>query len=191
MDMEECRPSKDFLRHIASSVIGDYAEKLPANVIDDIRSRLGRAEDKYRFTIYGGDPGKLVDYFKSNEWADLVEYVQNIHAEGLLKTILRNLAEEYRNACPSVAEEASRILEKGFQKALEHRITLDNVYRALKYTGYKVSLDNKNAMITLEAPGVTASIQVVDGRIVYTMCKKGGASTIEAFLSRFEKLREL
>ena len=189
--MEDCRPSKDFLRHIAGSVIGDYAEKLPANIIDDIRSRLGRAEDKYRFTIYGGDPRRLVDYFRSSEWADLVEYVQNIHAEDLLKAILKNLAEEYRESCPSVAEEASKMLKDGFKKTLERKLSLDNVYRALKYTGYRVTLDEKTSTVTLEAPSATASIQVVDGRIVFTMCKKGSASTIEGFLSRFEKLREL
>lgn len=83
-----CRPSRDFLRYIANRVIARYAAKLPSGVIEDIRDMLGRGEDKYRFSIYGGDPRNLVKYFESEEWRDLVEYAVNTGALGMLVDIL-------------------------------------------------------------------------------------------------------
>ena len=50
-----CNPTKDFLRHIANPIISLNTGKLALSVVDDIKKRLGRAEDKYRFSIYNGD----------------------------------------------------------------------------------------------------------------------------------------
>ncbi|MCE4601834.1 MAG: hypothetical protein F7B18_01480 [Desulfurococcales archaeon] len=188
--MEQCSPDKDFLRHIVNRVLADYAEKVPSNVIDDIRKHIGRAEDRYRFTIFGGDPRKLAEYLDSEEWSDLMEYLKNLHMEWILKAVLEKLAEEYRQSCPQIASKAIDSISKMESRGEERKLDRDTVYRSLKYAGYRVEIA-KDGSIEVTETNIKVRIEVSNGKIHYTICKDGTATTLDAILTRIEKLREL
>lgn len=188
--MEQCSPDKDFLRHIVNRVLSDYADKVPANVIEDIRKHIGRAEDKYRFTVFGGYPKRIIDYLDSEEWRDLVEYMRNLHMEWILRTILDRLAEEYRQACPQVARRAEEAISRLESRDEERKLDRDTVYRSLRYAGYKVDLA-KDGSIEVTETNIKVRIEIANGKIHYTICKDGTATTLEAVLTRIEKIREL
>ncbi len=187
---DKCSPYKDFLRHIVNRVLSNYAEKVPANILDDIRKHIGRAEDKYRFTVFGGDPSKLVDYFNSDDWRDLVEYLRNLHMEWILKEILNTLIAEYSQNCPQVVETARKAAEGLETKGEERKIDRDTVYRSLKYAGYKVEIA-KDGGIEVEEPNIRVRIEITNNKLHYRICKEGTASTLDAVMARIEKIREL
>ncbi|MEB3774546.1 MAG: hypothetical protein GSR86_06455 [Desulfurococcales archaeon] len=186
-----CSPDKDFLRHIANKVLSENINKIPANIIDDIRKQLGRGEDKYKFTIFGGNPARLADYLDSEDWRDLVDLAKNLHLEWLLREILERLEEEYRSTCPMVAEKARAAAERLAEaKEEEKKLDRDSVFRGLKYAGYKVELTKEGA-IEVEEPNIKVRIEIVNNKIHYTICKEGTASTIDAIMARIEKIREI
>ncbi|GBF09763.1 hypothetical protein apy_14880 [Aeropyrum pernix] len=188
-----CRPSRDFLRYIANRVIARYAAKLPASVVEDIRDMLGRGEDKYRFSIYGGDPRNIVKYFDSEEWRDLVEYAANTGALSMLMEILDALAAEYRRECPEVAEAAEREVErlKAGEEKLGRReeLSLERIYRMLSLAGYRV--ESKDGTLEVDEGLIKLIIKLEGQTLEYTICKSGRSKTLEGVLSKLSKIREL
>ncbi|MEB3851623.1 MAG: hypothetical protein LRS49_03440 [Desulfurococcales archaeon] len=189
-----CEPSRDFLRHIANKVISENTAKIPIPIINDIRKALGRAEDKYKFSIFGGNPLRIRDYLKSQDFMDLVEQLSAHQLTWVLEKIIEALADEYSDTCPPVAEEAKRILEeiKKSPKERKDRDKMDQdiIYRTLKLHGYKVERDDSGSIL-IDEPGIRARIRVVNGVIEFQICRLGRASTLEALLARLEKIREL
>ena len=115
------RKPLDFLRQIVNVVLAE--SNLPPQVMNDIKKMIARAEDKYRFSVFGGDVRKLKDYFESPEFEDLINVVKSAHTdkvkalEVLLK-ILEKAKEAYKDYPDIVAviekkiEEVKRILEE-------------------------------------------------------------------------------
>ena len=185
-----CSPDKDFLRHIANKVLSENIDRIPANIIDDIRKQLGRGEDRYKFTIFGGDPIRLIEYLESEEWRDLVELAKNLHLEWLLREVLELLAKEYSSNCPPVAGKAREAAEKLAEAKEEKKLDRDSIFRGLKYAGYKVEMTREGA-IEIEEPNIKVRIEIVNNKIHYTICKEGTVSTIDAIMARIEKIREI
>ena len=191
-----CRPSKDFLRHIANRVIAEYASKIAATTLEDLRKMLSNAEDKYKFTIYGGDPARLLDYFSSEDWADLVEFSRNTHTEEMLVAILRRLADEYESTCPEVAskarEEAERIQKSGDSKkaGAPEAESLDRIVRRLKLMGFKVDV-KEDSTVVIDEGIIKVELRVREGSIRFVICREGIAKSLDGVLAKLERVREI
>ncbi len=189
----ECKPSKDFLRHIANRVIAEYASKLPSSTVEEIRRMLGEAEDRFKFTIYGGDPYRLIAFFDSEEWRNLVVYAKNTHSEELLKAILARLGEEYSSECSVVAEraaeEAERI-EKNLVERASEELSPERIARRLKLMGYRVDVGEDGA-ISVDDGVIKVRIKVESGVLKYVLCREASAKTLDGVLAKMEKIREI
>lgn len=189
----ECKPARDFLRHIVNHVLSEMADKIPMSVFNEIRGRFAAAEEAYKFTKYGGNPERLRDYLESREFQDLVAYAQALNADWVIRRILEETAEEYREICLPVSEKAKEILEsmKAAEKAEDkHKLSPDAVYRSLKMKGYKATLKD-DGVIIVEGSNFTATIRVSESTITYTICREGKSGNIESVEAKMEKIREL
>ncbi len=189
---ENCSPTRDFLRHIANKVIAEYSKKIAAGIIEDVRNHLGKAEDKYKFSIYGGDPRGIIAYLKSEDWKDLVDYAANTNSLELLRDILVSLAKEYSEDCPQVAEVAEREAAEIVKSAAVRRtedLDPSKVYRILKMSGYRVV--QRDNIVEIDEGLIRASIKVEKDSMEYTICKSGKAKTLDGVLSKISKIREL
>lgn len=188
-----CSPSKDFLRHIANPLISKYSSRLPLSLIDDLKKKLGRAEDKYRFSIYNGDPLRIAKYLESEDFLDLVKYVKALNNEWILEEILRALADEYMEECPSVAEKAREALRKIKESKIEagrESITVDGIARMLKMAGYKVER-TEDGKVVVEEPNIVVTIWQSGDGLEYQICRKGRVTTFEALMTKISKIREV
>jgi len=190
-----CSARRDFLRQIVNKVISESSGKISASVMEDLKVRFARAEDKFSFSAFGGDPRRIADFLSSEEWADIVEYAKNVNVTWLLEAILKKLAEEYRDDCPSIASKALETLDslsKG-GAVVEEELTLDSIVRKLKFYGFKVNVikEDEREHAEIEQPLLKVKLYVSEGKINYVMCKEGKASTIDAIIALIEKVKEL
>jgi len=189
-----CSARRDFLRQIVNKVVSESSGKISASVMEDFKVRFARAEDKFSFSVFGGDPRRIADFLSSEDWADIVEYARNVNVLWLLEDILRKLAEEYRDDCPSIASKALETLDslKGSTIAKEEP-TLDNIVRKLKFQGFKVNItrDNEREYAEIEQPLLKVKLYVSEGKINYVICREGKVSTVDAIIALMEKVREL
>ena len=102
----------DFLRHIVNRVLAE--SKLSPQLIEDVRKRIGYAEEKYKFSAFGGDVRKLADYLKSREFDELVTVFKSGNALDKLVEILKIAREKYSDLEDVVAaiDEAIAKVEK-------------------------------------------------------------------------------
>ncbi len=190
--MSVCSTRKDFLRHIVNRVISESSGKIPVSVIDDIKARFARAEDKFGFSVFGGDPRRIADFLSSEEWADIVDYAKNTNITWLLEAILGRAAEEYKEDCPMVASKALEAMEmlKG-ARVVEKEVEFDAVVRRLKFYGLKVNVTKEGECAEVEQPLIKVKLCVSEGKINYVICKEGKVSTVEALLTVMQKIREI
>jgi hypothetical protein len=186
----ECKPSKDFIRHIANKVFAEAIEKIPSNMVAELRKRLGRLEDKYDFSLFGGRPERLADALSSPEWRDLVDFAEKMNVTWVLRTILERALEAYKD-CPVVYERITLELEKLSKSESQkpEEISAQSLCRALKYRGYKCELQDDK--IVFEEPNIKVVLRVSNGSIHYEICKTGRTLNIDGVLVRLEKIREL
>ncbi|GAB6147765.1 hypothetical protein [Stetteria hydrogenophila] len=190
--VEACSPSKDFLRHIANPIISRYSGKLPLPVMDEVKKRLARAEDKYRFSIYNGDPSRIASYLDSEDFLDLAKYLKAVNNEWILEEILKALAEEYAEECPKVAEkarEAAGKLKEGRLEREQSTITVDGIARMLKMAGYSVER-TEDGKLVIKEPFVTVTIWQSGDSLNYQICRRGKVTTFDALLAKISKIRE-
>ncbi len=189
----KCNATKDFLRHIANKVFAEALEKLPSSVVTEFRKRLGRLEDKYDFSIYGGRPERLAEALSSPEWRELVEYAEKSNVVWLIRKILEKAAEAYKDTCPTVYEkiqaERSRLARMEEKEGVEE-LTSDELYRALKYKGYRVEVGQDGDIFVSET-NVSARLKVANGMIEYEICRTGKSSSIDSILIKIDKIKEL
>ena len=192
--MSVCSARRDFLRQIVNKVISESSGKIGASVMEDLKVRFARAEDKFSFSVFGGDPRRIADFLSSEEWADIVEYAKNVNITWLLEAILRKLAEEYKDDCPPIASKALETLDslsKG-SAVVEEELTLDGIVRKLKFYGFKVNIikEDEREYAEIEQPLLKVKLYVSEGRINYVMCREGKVSTVDALITLMEKVRE-
>ena len=192
--MSICSARKDFLRQIVNKVISESSGKISASVMEDLKVRFARAEDKFSFSAFGGNPRRIADFLSSEEWTDIVEYSKNVNVTWLLEAILKKLAEEYKEDCPPIANKALETLNslKGSTIAKEEP-TLDSIVKKLKFHGFKVNVikEDEREYAEIEQPLLKIKLYVSEGKINYVMCKEGKASTIDAIIALIEKVKEL
>jgi hypothetical protein len=188
-----CSARKDFLRQIVNKAISESSGKISASVMEDLKVRFTRAEDKFSFSAFGGDPRRIADFLSSEEWADIVEYAKNVNVTWLLEAILKKLAEEYKEDCPPIANKALETLNslKGSTIAKEEP-TLDSIVRKLKFYGFKVNVikEDGREYAEIEQPLLKVKLYVSEGKINYVMCREGKVSTVDALITLMEKVRE-
>ncbi|AWR97784.1 hypothetical protein DFR86_09645 [Acidianus sulfidivorans JP7] len=94
----------DFLRHIASKVF--TPNTLDPKRLDDVRRLLAVAESKYKFSSYGGDPKKLVEYLQSPDFTELTLIVGIDLTKKLLEEIINDYdIDEIKNIAKKLLEE--------------------------------------------------------------------------------------
>ncbi len=188
-----CTPKKDFMRHIVNHVLSDIAGRLPITVFNELRSRLSRAEEKYKFSVFGGDPIRLKDYLESSDFEDLIIYAKSMEASQVIAMILKELIKAYREQCPIVSQIAEKVLMKveKFEESEKAKITPEVVYRAMKMRGYKADIDTEQGIVTVSGPNFSLEVRIVNGSIKYIICREGKTTNINALISKIEKLREL
>jgi hypothetical protein len=162
--------------------------------MEDLKVRFARAEDKFSFSAFGGDPRRIADFLSSEEWTDIVEYAKNVNVTWLLEAILKKLAEEYKEDCPPIANKALETLNslsKG-GAVVEEELTLDSIIRKLKFYGFKVNVIKEDGRehAEIEQPLLKVKLYVSEGRINYVMCREGKVSTVDALITLMEKVRE-
>ena len=189
-DRVECDVSQDFIRHISNRVFAEAIKKIPASAVSELRKRLGRLEDKYDFSLYGGRPERLAEALSSPEWRDLVDYAEKTNVSWVLAEILKRALEAYKG-CPSVAEKIRAELERLTRKEgeEEEELSLEQVFRDLRFRGFKVSREQDRLLV--DEGNITVELSVVGGVIEYSICKQGKTSTLDGLLARIEKMREL
>ncbi|MEM0373220.1 MAG: hypothetical protein QXV69_00545 [Sulfolobaceae archaeon] len=108
----------DFLRHIVSKIL--TPNSMDIKRLEDARRLLAKAEAKYKFSSYGGDPSKLADYLKSPDFIELVIVIGIDLAEKLLLTIMNTYKDE------KILSTVKKVLEelKGFENTSEESSTL-------------------------------------------------------------------
>ncbi len=83
----------DFLRHIVNRVLAE--SKLSPQLIEDVRKRIGYAEEKYKFSAFGGDVRKLAEYLRSKDFDELITVFKSGNALPKLAEILKIAREKY------------------------------------------------------------------------------------------------
>jgi hypothetical protein len=189
-----CSARRDFLRQIVNKVISESSGKISASVMEDLKVRFTRAEDKFSFSAFGGDPRRIADFLSSEEWTDIVEYAKNVNVTWLLEAILKKLAEEYKDDCPPIANKALETLNSLSKESLvvEEELTLDSIVRKLKFYGFKVNVikEDEREHAEIEQPLLKVKLYVSEGKINYVMCREGKVSTVDALIALMEKVRE-
>lgn len=94
----------DFLRHIASRVF--TPNSLDPKRLDDVRRLLAIAETKYKFSSYGGDPKRLVEYLRSPDFTELTLII----GIDLTKKLLEEIINDYDNE--EIKNDAKKLLEE-------------------------------------------------------------------------------
>ena len=92
----------DFLRHIVNYVLASKMD-IAKQVADDIRKMIEKAEEKYKFSAFGGDVKKLVDYLRSPDFDELVKFLKDAGKIDLVDEILRLAKEKYKDI-PEIVE---------------------------------------------------------------------------------------
>jgi hypothetical protein len=109
--------SPDFLRQVVSKVLNP--SQIDSKKLEEIRRLLAKAETKYSFSTYGGDPRRLADYLAS---PDFIELILVLGSE-TTKKLLYKIIEAYDNE--KIKEVANKILNEieGYGKPEELRIS--------------------------------------------------------------------
>ncbi|MDT7872465.1 MAG: hypothetical protein RXQ78_00905 [Sulfolobaceae archaeon] len=94
----------DFLRHIVSKVLTPVS--LDMKKLDEAQKLLAKAESKYGFSSYGGDPEKLANYILSPDFINLVLII----GVDLSKKLLYLTRDNYSS--PKIKEAVQKMLEE-------------------------------------------------------------------------------
>jgi len=102
----------DFLRNIVNPKLSKYVKTGGeiAKYVEEIRKRILEAENKYGFSIYGGDPEKLKDYLLSDDFKLIVKLFKSANSLSILEEILIEAKSKYSDL-PSVVEAVDKALE--------------------------------------------------------------------------------
>ncbi len=102
----------DFLRHIVNTRLSEYAVKRKGIVpiIDEVRKLIAKAEARYRFSSFGGNPENLAKYFGSDDFKLVVSAFQSVNALNVLIEILEEARDKYSDL-PVVVEAIDNVVK--------------------------------------------------------------------------------
>ena len=126
---------KDFLRHIVNTILSEYSRRRKdlIGVLDEVRKLIASAEDKYNFSIYGGDPSNLAKYIESSDFDLVVNVLKSAKALDVLEQILEKTIESYSDypELIEVLEKKLNELRKGITSASELKVITENIEKKL------------------------------------------------------------
>ncbi len=98
---------------------------LDAKRLDEARKLLAEAETKYKFSSYGGNPKKLIDYLQSPEFIELV-MILGVDLSKKLVTLIRDSYqdEEMKQVANKIMEELDGYSDIEESKAMKNRTFL-------------------------------------------------------------------
>ena len=87
----------DFLRHIFNPIIDKYVRsgKLSSKEAIEAKKMVYQAEEKFKFSAYGGNPANLVYYFKSDDFSSLIKLLSSSSAGDILIEVLEETKSSY------------------------------------------------------------------------------------------------
>jgi cobalamin biosynthesis Mg chelatase CobN len=188
---------KDFLRQIVNRVLA--TESIPRQIADEIRQQIGRAEDKYKFHVFGGDIRGLAKYLQSNDFKSLLQFVKGSGRDAV--EAFKKILLEAKNAYGDV-DEVKEAIEKALQELEEAKgakeeatVTITDINEVfeklrehLKKEKPQFSISKSNNAIVVKAKSLEATISFDDERktlrVTYTV--KG-----EREVKHFEELIDL
>ncbi len=178
---------KDFLRNIVNPHLGRAIRegKIQANTVDEVRRLISQAESRYGFSVYGGNPEKLLDYFNSKDFELLVSAFKGGNALEVLVGILREVAEEYRD----LPEVRARALDMAQRLSVGEPVKseLAELFERVKsmFSNYEASLAGDEVLLRVSQDFVVR-ISYEGGRIRVVQCRT-------TFLDKrdVERLREV
>ena len=94
----------DFLRHVASKILTPV--KLDMKRLDEAQRLLAKAESKYGFSSYGGNPERLAEFLLSPDFTNLIFIIGVDLTKKLLKTVYDNYSSQ------KVKDAAKKILDE-------------------------------------------------------------------------------
>ncbi|WP_052296918.1 hypothetical protein [Pyrolobus fumarii] len=140
----------DFLRHIVNRVLAEHS--LPRQIVDDVRKSIGYAEEKYKFSAFGGDPRRLADYLRSRDFDDVVTVLRGAKAEEVLIHILEEVKKRYSEYKEVVEAAEARLKELKGVVGEKPETKLGLVYNALR------NLEERGVEVKLEGEEVRARL---------------------------------
>jgi len=155
----------DFLRHIVNYVLSSRTD-IPRQVVDEVRSKVEKAEEKYNFSAFGGNIVKLADYIKSSDFNDLIKTLKTFGYLQVLIDILKLAKEKYSD----IPEIVNAIEER--LKTIEVKET--TVIKELEELTLKVEEVVKDRAV-VERIGNTININIKGVgvlRIIYNISEK-------------------
>ncbi|QIW24170.1 hypothetical protein EWF20_08450 [Sulfolobus sp. S-194] len=94
----------DFLRHIVSKVLTPVS--LDMKRLDEAQKLLAKAESKYGFSSYGGDPEKLADFLLSPDFTNLIFIIGIDLTKKLLNIVYDNYSsQKIKDAVKKILDE--------------------------------------------------------------------------------------
>lgn len=95
----------DFLRQIMNVKMAEKIKEKKSLliIVDEARKLVAKSENKYGFSIYGGNPEKIIDFLRSDDFDLLVHLFRSANAIDVLIEILEETGRNY-SSLPGVAE---------------------------------------------------------------------------------------
>ncbi len=151
---------KDFLRHIVNTKISYYSRiRRPIlGVLDEARKLIASAENKYNFSVYGGDPVNLAKYIMSSDFDLVVSLLKSANALDVLVDILKTTRDTYSDI-PEVVEaieERLSSLEREVTRVSEKQVVREAIEE--KIAGLKTSVVGDRVVV--EDEGFRAEVIV-------------------------------
>ncbi len=159
----------DFLRHIVNRVLAEHS--LPRQIVEDVRKSIGYAEEKYKFSAFGGDPRRLAEYLRSRDFDDVVQLLRAAKADEVLVKILEEVKKRYSEYKEVVEAAETRLRELRGEAAEKPESKLGLAYNALRNLeerGVEVKLDEANKVVTAVLHGPVS----LEMRVRYDDAKK-------------------
>ncbi|MEM0001146.1 MAG: hypothetical protein QXH02_06930 [Desulfurococcaceae archaeon] len=193
----------DFLRHIVNPVIDSYIKpgKLALKDAIEAKKLVFAAEERYKFSVYDGDPANLVTYFKSEEFKAFANLLESCNAKEALMEILEEVKRSYSDIRELVdtVEQVAELLERGPLKHVSSPgtsnvldLNLEKVASALK--------DRLNAEVLATPNSVYARLGNVlelevyifkhHVKLIFKVNKRTGKHVLEALFGKVLSLAE-
>ncbi len=150
----------DFLRHIVNRVLAEKRD-VPRQVDSDVRRFVGRAEDKYRFSIYGGDPARLAEYLMSPDFEDLVNLLKGAGLVEVVEEILKRTIEHYKDYPEVVraAETRLRQLREGGFEGGDEALVVRKIAEQVAPLRARISSADHAVLVELNGSKITVYVE--------------------------------
>ena len=142
----------DFLRHIVNYVLASKMDVVK-QVADDVRKMVEKAEEKYKFSAFGGDVKRLADYLRSPDFDELVKFLRDAGKIDLLEEILRLAREKYKNI-PEIVEAVDARLKTLSQEKEELKEVSEAFDKIINTVGDRAVVERIGTTLNITIKGI-------------------------------------